>query len=82
MSFTSQFVVGPFVYLFNAFIRRTELMATIVDIKAVAEEVNVILDEVAVIVANLKAGQASQAEIDAAFAAVEGLKVKASALKA
>jgi len=92
MGFVDQFVIGPFVYIFDAFIARTKLMGTIEDniqlvgelsntldtIKTGVAEINTDLDAVAAKIAELKVGQVSQEQIDTLTLAMENLKAKAS----
>lgn len=85
MSLTERILVR----LFNNFIRRTCLMATLTEISAMVDEVlasvttiDTELDAVATMIAGLKAGQVSQADIDALASKVETLKVRSSAVVA
>lgn len=75
--------------VFNNFIGKTKLMATLTEISGMIDEVVVLvttidteLDAVATLIATLKAGQVSQEQIDALAAKVETLKVKSSAVVA
>ena len=85
MSLTERLLVR----MFNTFIRKTCVMATLSEISGMIDEVisagttiDTELDAVATLIATLKAGQVSQEQIDALAAKVETLKVKSSAVVA
>lgn len=75
--------------MFNTFIRKTIVMATLTEISTMIDDVasavatvDSELDAVATLIAALKAGQVTQAEIDALASKVETLKIATSSVVA
>lgn len=72
---------------FNFIVNRSVVMATLAEISAMIDEVmssveavDTGLDGVAALIANLKAGQVTQEQIDALGVKVEALKAKSAAI--
>lgn len=85
MSLTERLLVR----LFNNFIRKTVVMATLLEISGMIDEVtsavstiDAELDAVATLIASLKAGQVSQEQIDEIASKVELLKAKSTSVVA